>query len=174
MTEEVPECDSGANTDVEGMFDAPLRDFKHYIRYVGDFLADAMHLVARHKQVSLAEERGELLERHTVERLLKHADAPAVGLHAQSLLERGVYMAPCHRLLGSKSRLGDFGMRGAARDAAENNLAYHKGVGSAEERADVMHRADIVGHDSHRKFRQFPVFRRGASGELDDGFLTVC
>ena len=120
--------DAGSDGDVEGMFSTILGNLKAAVAEVDNFLVNTLDLIAKDDGIMFTWERFELMEHSAAFSLFYRQHVITFLLQLTDSLDGGRKIGPVDAIFGTKSRLVNFGMRGSASDATEQDALYTEGI----------------------------------------------
>lgn len=153
------------------MFGAFLGYFQDVVGALQSFFADAVDFVAGNDGDFLPCFGGVELQGYGGVGLFEGADCPAVGAEGVDGLEGGGPVVPFHGVFGAEGCFVDVGMRGQGCDAAEMKGCDAEGVGGAQQGADVVGAADVVGDEADGQLGEKAIVGQADACEFGDVFL---
>ena len=142
----MPEDDSDAYRDIQGVLCTELRDLETEVGCINHVLANSCHLVSEYDSILAARLRSECVKHHGADRLLGTYDRIAIFLETTHSFHGVIDMFPCDAVFRSEGGLVDFCRRRNGTDAAKPDLVYLERIRCPECGADIVCAPDIVKH----------------------------
>lgn len=165
-TGSLPHHDAGGDADVERVFRAVLRNFQGAVAGIDDTLLHALDLVAEDKGILLVRLETVGAEFVGVLHLFHSEDDIALAAQARDGIEGVGEVLPTNGVLSPKCRLVNLGGGRGGGDAAHINCLKGKGIGTAEDAADVVEGAHVVQYDNEGCFLQTAERRKVGTLQL--------
>ena len=178
-TGSLPHHEAGGDADVERVFRAVLRNFQGAVAGIDDTLLHALDLVAEDEGILLARLETVGAEFVGVLHLFHGEDDIALAAQARDGIEGVGEVLPTNGILSPKCRLVNLGGGRGGGDAAHIDCLKGKGIGTAEDAADIVEGTHIVQHDHKGRLLHLPERRKVGTLHLfycplSHGHVVVC
>ena len=165
-TGSLPHHDAGGDADVERVFRAVLRNFQGAVAGIDDTLLHALDLVAEDEGILLARFETVGAEFVGVLHLFHGEDDIALAAQARDGVEGVGEVLPMDGVLSPKCRLVNLGGGRGGGDATHIDCLKGKGIGTAEDAADIVEGTHIVQHDHKGRLLHLPERRKVGALQL--------
>ena len=162
----MPEDNSDADGDIEGMLRPELRNLQAKVTFVNHILPYSADFISENYGISPPRFWPELIEHHRLSCLLGGNDSITLSLQPADGLEGVLDPLPRQAVLGPEGGFMNLGRRRAGTYSAKPHLVSLERIPAAEGRAHVMGTSDIVQDQHKARFREIFVLLGADSAQF--------
>ena len=162
----MPEDNSDADGDIEGMLRPELRNLQAKVTFVNHILPYSADFISENYGISPPRFRPELIEHHRLSCLLGGNDSITLSLQPADGLKGIPDLLPRQAVLRAEGGFMNLGRRRAGTYPAKPQLVSLEGVATAKGGTYIMGTADIIQNQHKARFREIFVLLRTDSAQF--------